>query len=179
MLDLADTDMQPTSAQLPRVATGYTYVTNPPSATFAVATSVTDPPPFLGGGGGLRTTADDMVRFLTALLAPPHVAHLATAIPATEVVSFDGPAVGGGTATTGLGWDPITSVNGTTILFKNGGGSDGFYTLLGICPATGRGMFFNTNVAALDVDLAVPRAFAEILGGQSDAPRAAEPTFTG
>jgi CubicO group peptidase (beta-lactamase class C family) len=170
VLNLTDTSMMPSGAQLPRVATGYQYVTPPPNPTFQTATTVTDPPPFLGGGGGLRTTAEDMVTFLEALLAPPALAHLDTAVPLTEKVSFDGPTTTVGTIKTGLGWDPIFDHNGVTIHFKNGGGSDGFYTLLGVAPATKRALFFNTNVAALDVDLGVGQAFTDLLAQATPPP---------
>ena len=170
VLNLEDTEMRPTPAQQSRVATGYLYSHSPAGQDhprFSAAKRVTNPPPFLGGGGGLRTTALDMAVFLNALLDPPDVASLKTAIPLIAEVSFQGPTTTGGTATTGLGWDPIVQSGDLQLLLKNGGGSDGFYALVGAAPATGRALFFATNVAALKADLGVSKAFQDLLAQQS------------
>jgi hypothetical protein len=52
-------------------------------------------------------------------------------------------------------------------MLKNGGGSDGFYALVGAAPTTGRALFFATNVAALNADLGVSKAFQDLLAQRS------------
>lgn len=180
VLDLRDTSVMPTAAQQPRVATGYLYKDkNDPAAGYVVATKVNDPPPFFGGGGVLRSTADDMLRFLAALIDPPTRGDLDRAVPLAAQVYFhqDQPSLD-----LGLGWNPIRQVAGpagappVSVFLKDGGGSVGCTALLGYSPQTRRALFFMTNVDGADVHQTA--TFIELLSEYSPAPTTPTSTTT-
>ncbi len=171
VLHMADTSVAPPPAQQPRVATGYLYKDkSAPANGYKVATKVNDPPTFFGGGGVLRSTANDMLRFLEALIAPPPVAHLQEAIPLAAQVYYRHEATH---LDLGLGWNPIEHradpTGGTVDVFlKDGGGSVGCTALLGYAPKTQRALFFMTNVDGADV--AQQATFIQLLSQFSQAP---------
>lgn len=175
VLDMPDTFVTPPAAKESRIAKGYLYrngVTPPAPDAFEPAPKINRPPEFFGGGGGLRSTADDMVRFLHALVAPPARQHLQGAIPLAAESRFP---LGTGRST-GLGWDPIDVDSGVTILMKNGAGTAGCTSLLGYSPDTGRALFFFTNVDGATNYLTIGEEFKRLLAVRSPAPP--DPTST-
>jgi CubicO group peptidase (beta-lactamase class C family) len=125
-----DTVVSPSPAQAPRVAIGYDGDRPEPPLVTA---------PFLGGGGALRSTGDDMVRFLRALATRAAPRELVRAIERTEVKTFTGHPP---ERHIGLGW--FISVGQAHFLIKNGSGS-GFSTLLAYAPARRIGLFAAAN----------------------------------
>jgi len=169
VLDMPDTFVTPPAAKESRIAKGYLYrhgVTPPAADAFEPAPKINRPPEFFGGGGGLRSTADDMVRFLHALVAPPALQHLQRAIPLAAEPRF---SLSGGRST-GLGWDPIVTESGVTILLKDGAGTAGCTSLLGYSPETGRALFFFTNVDGATDYLTISEEFKRLLAERSPAP---------
>ena len=169
VLDMVDTFVTPPADRADRIAAGYLYdahIEPPHPGAFVPAPKINRPPAFFGGGGGLRSTADDMVRFLHALLVPPAVQHLDGAIPLAAESSF--PLAPG--RSTGLGWDPIVEHDGARILMKNGAGTAGCTSLLGYSPDTGRALFFFTNVDGATKHLQIADEFTRLLSVRSPAP---------
>ena len=177
VLNMADTFVTPPAGLEGRIAKGYLYhpnITPPAPDAFVDAPKINRPPEFFGGGGGLRSTADDMVSFLHALVAPPAVQHLDRAIPLAAESSF---TLAPGRST-GLGWDPIVVQDGVRILQKNGAGSAGCTSLLGYSPDTGRALFLFTNVDGATEYLKLSDEFLRLLAERSLAPLDPDSTTT-
>jgi serine-type D-Ala-D-Ala carboxypeptidase/endopeptidase len=135
-LQMPDTVRTPDAAQTARLATGYT----PSGPARAIAGA-----PFLGGGGVLKSTANDMLRFLAAQLDPSHApGTLSRAIPATHVEQNGG----AGAPAVGLGWFLQSTTGGQPAISKNGG-TRGFGALIAFVPAARRGAFIVTNMQHL------------------------------
>ena len=88
--------------------------------------------PTLAGAGALRSSLDDMMRFLAANLAPPDD-PVGRAIAASQQPRFRV----NGSLTMGLNWH-ITTFRGDTLVFHNGG-TGGFRTMLAWNPRTRTG----------------------------------------
>jgi CubicO group peptidase (beta-lactamase class C family) len=162
VLDMPDTVIYPPDPS--RVAIGYLYDKEPPNPTFKLATKVNAPPVFGGGGGNLRSTANDMLKLLRALVAPPATQFLDQAIPLTSKVWFPGPG-----GVTGLGWDPVKEGEAMVFL-KNGGGSAGCTAELGYSPQTQRALFFVANVGFASSQTHVAEEFTSLLTQISPVP---------
>jgi serine-type D-Ala-D-Ala carboxypeptidase/endopeptidase len=135
-LKMPDTVRTLDAAQTARLATGYAP-SGPAPAIGGAA--------FLGGGGVLKSTANDMLRFLSAQLDPSQApGTLRTAIPATHVKQHGG----AGTPAVGLGWFLETTSGGQPGYSKNGG-TRGFGAFIALVPSTGRGAFIVTNMQHL------------------------------
>jgi CubicO group peptidase (beta-lactamase class C family) len=135
-LQMPDTVRTPDTAQSTRLATG--YAPNGPVRTITGA-------PFLGGGGVLKSTANDMLRFLAAQLDPGHAAGtLSKAIPATHIEQHSA----AGAPTVGLGWFLQSTTTNQSAFSKNGG-TRGFGALIAFVPAAQRGAFIVTNTQHL------------------------------
>jgi CubicO group peptidase (beta-lactamase class C family) len=135
-LQMPDTIRTPDAAQSARLATG--YGPNGPARAIAGA-------PFLGGGGVLKSTANDMLRFLAAQLDPSRApGTLRQAIPATHVKQHGGT----GAPAVGLGWFLSSTTTGQAAISKNGG-TRGFGSYVAFVPAARRGAFIVTNMQHL------------------------------
>jgi len=97
--------------------------------------------PVLAGAGGIRSTSDDMLKFLAATLDPKSVIG-----PATELTLADRRDTGNQRNQTGLGWMIAKSPSGGELLF-HGGGTGGFRTSMAIDRTKRRGVVVLTNAA--------------------------------
>jgi CubicO group peptidase (beta-lactamase class C family) len=95
--------------------------------------------PTLAGAGALRSTANDMLKFLAAALDPASPIG-----PAMELTLSDrlGDA---GSPQTALGWMILTAPAGEVL--QHGGGTGGFRSFMALQPATGRAAVGLTNSA--------------------------------
>jgi D-alanyl-D-alanine-carboxypeptidase/D-alanyl-D-alanine-endopeptidase len=135
-LQMPDTVRTPDGAQSARLATG--YGPNGPARAIAGA-------PFLGGGGVLKSTANDMLRFLAAQLDPSRApGTLSKAISATQIKQNGG----AGRPSVGLGWFLESTTSDQSALSKNGG-TRGFGAYIAFVPAARRGAFIVTNMQHL------------------------------
>jgi CubicO group peptidase (beta-lactamase class C family) len=98
--------------------------------------------PALVGAGGIRSTADDMLRFASAALDPqsPIGPAMATAL-ATRVDS------GNPRAQQALGWQVVHPEPGREVI-EHGGGTGGYRAHLALEPSTGRAVVTLANSAA-------------------------------
>ena len=95
--------------------------------------------PALAGAGGLRSTANDMLRFAAAVLDP--ASPIAPAMALT-VAEWDPAAVGRLTA---LGWIGTAPPTGPVLMHS--GGTGGFRTLIALQPSTGHAVVALANAA--------------------------------
>lgn len=149
-------------------AVGYLY---PSPGThphpFDKAAKTDDPSSFSGGGGNLHSSVDDMAHLVRALVTLPTAGALDRAVPLS--ITPDNGVVQGDHHT-GLGWDSVTTIDGSRVVLKNGGGVVGTTTLLGFSPDTGRSLFFMTNVNGADPVIGLEAEFRRLLSVRSDAP---------
>jgi CubicO group peptidase (beta-lactamase class C family) len=131
-LDMPDTVPKPTGDQIPRTVVGH-------NAKGPVSPLVT--PSFLGGGGVLRSTAQDMAKFLEAELDPASTpAPLDRAIPLTQQPYFRlNPK-----NRQGLGWVLIPIPGGATAFTKDGA-TRGFSAVAGFVPKRRQAVFLDAN----------------------------------
>ena len=129
-LGMNDTVVQPSAQQRLRLAVGYRNGNAQPPL---------EPPPFLGGGGVLRSTGEDMLRFLRALVEREAGGPLRAAFEHAEQQTFALKEAG-----IGLGWFIKTSADGVASFAKDGGGS-GFGSLIAYVPEHGVGLFAAAN----------------------------------
>lgn len=138
-LGMRDTRATPTAEQAPRVAAGHGETLHPAGAWQFDA---------LAGAGVLRSTAEDMLRFLAANLGDgpaPVVRAL------RETHRARGPA--GGPAQIGLGWIMVPAPNGSLVHWHNGG-TGGFRSIAAFDTAARRGVVVLSNAAVAPDDIA-------------------------
>jgi CubicO group peptidase (beta-lactamase class C family) len=144
------------AGQLERLAVGYgPHGAEPPGVSA----------PFLGGGGILKSTANDMLRFLDAQLEPHHAPRvLRAAIPATHVNHHPGrtPAVG-------LGWFLDETIRRQPAFAKDGG-TGGFGSYIAFVPDERRGAFLVTNTHHLTGGATLRSLLGFAPSGNGDAP---------
>ena len=98
--------------------------------------------PTLAGAGALRSTTDDMLKFLAANMGLTKT-PFDTAIAASHVVQFKLPGAGG----VALGWH----VQGDGVVWHNGG-TGGYHSYAGFDPAKKAGVVVLANTACQAVD---------------------------
>ena len=103
--------------------------------------------PTLAGAGALRSTANDMVKFLVANLDSP-TSPLALALASTRVARRDVP---GGPLEIGLGWHILTPF-GRPIVWHNGG-TGGYRAFIGLDHGARRGVVVLSNQAISPDDI--------------------------
>jgi serine-type D-Ala-D-Ala carboxypeptidase/endopeptidase len=130
-LSMADTGITLSSAMNQRMATGHTAMLVPVAGS--------DLPAPLAGAGALRSSANDMLRFLEAFLGYRQ-SPLAPAMKAMLEVRH--PA---GQAAIGLGWI-IMSAQGREIVGHNGR-TGGFYSFVGFDPKARTGIVILSNAS--------------------------------
>ena len=129
-LGLHDTGIALSADQQPRFAAGHDEYMRP------------TPPwhlPALAGAGALRSTANDMLRFLAAALDPASPIG-----PSMELLLSDRLGTAGAPRTA-LGWMTLPPPTGEVL--HHGGGTGGFRTHMALQPATGRAVVVLANAA--------------------------------
>jgi CubicO group peptidase (beta-lactamase class C family) len=108
-------------------------------------------PPVLAGAGGMHSSADDMLKFISANLHPDSTA-LAPAIRLARQPRKDMGLPGGGV---GLGWS-VTQEDDVRLL-THSGGVDGYNSFLGIDLTHRRGVVVmaNSSVDVMDIGVAI------------------------
>ncbi len=128
----------------------------------------------LAGAGGLRSNAEDMLKYVSAHLVPPD-SDLGRAFRATheERVRVDDDA------SRGLGW--FIRDLGLRRAFLHGGGTAGFSTMVAFDPDLGVGMVFLANTGDFDDDIGLDllRRGAPLDLGDVDVPEATLERYVG
>lgn len=129
-LRLKDTRIVLSSGMKKRLAPGHDEAGSPASSWEL---------PTLAGAGALRSTANDMLKFLAANIDSP-TSSLTQALAATRVARRDVP---GGPLEIGLGWHILTQF-GRPLVWHNGG-TGGYRAFIGLDPAAKRGVVVLSN----------------------------------
>lgn len=98
--------------------------------------------PVLAGAGGIRSTSDDMLKFLAAAIDPKSVLGPAMTLALAERRNMVDQRV-----QTGLGWMIVPSTTGGGETIFHGGGTGGFRTSMVIDRGKRRGVVVLTNAA--------------------------------
>ena len=133
-LDMNDTVIVVTDALRPRFAPGYADG-GAPASHWDI--------PTLAGAGAIRSTVDDMLRFLRANIDPDGT-PLAAAIRATHRVRYEGTG-----QSIGLGW--FVGPDAPSVRWHNGG-TGGFHTFAGFDTERRVGVVVLCNTATFAVD---------------------------
>ena len=98
--------------------------------------------PGLAGAGALRSTVNDMLRYLQANVEPSHT----TLAPAIEMAHAKRYATDNPNLSLGLAWHILTTAAGSAITWHNGG-TGGYRTFIGFDPARHAGVVVLSNSA--------------------------------
>jgi CubicO group peptidase (beta-lactamase class C family) len=98
--------------------------------------------PTLMGAGGIRSTADDMLKFAAAVLDPKSPIAPAMTIALADPLETDNPRL-----EQGLGWQVVHPEPGRTVLMHNGG-TGGYRSALVLEPSKGTAVVVLANSAA-------------------------------
>jgi CubicO group peptidase (beta-lactamase class C family) len=129
-LGMNDTRIEPTASMMQRMAQGFD-AQGTPTRTWDL--------PTLAGAGALKSTANDMLKFLAANLDSTSV-PLGKILASAKAPRHDADRPGN---SIGLAWH-IVNVYGTTATWHNGG-TGGFRTFLGLDDVRHRGVIVLTN----------------------------------
>jgi serine-type D-Ala-D-Ala carboxypeptidase/endopeptidase len=111
----------------------------------------------LAGAGALRSSAADMMRFLTANLQPER-SPLANALTAAQKTHFRSKS-----RRVGLGWHYLNTKDGLNVIWHNGG-TGGYVSFLGFAPKEQLGVVVLSNYGdALASDSSLDKMAIEIL----------------
>jgi len=116
------------------------------------------------GAGGLRSTANDMVKFLAANIRPEGAGELAEAIKLAQVTRGRADAAND----IALGWH----VQAKDKLVWHNGQTGGYHSFLGVLPARGVGVVLLTNTAAAQPDAAAMGLLRRMAGQKAEPPKA-------
>lgn len=132
----------------------------PPYSAYGKPAANWDIPTF-AGAGGLRSTANDMLKFVEANLAIEDTpVHAAMRDSRSERFRSDP-----GTAL-GLGWHLKTVEGLDEPLVWHNGQTGGYHSFLGIVPGKGVGAVFLTNTAGYSIDGAAIGAIVDLCAGR-------------
>jgi CubicO group peptidase (beta-lactamase class C family) len=163
-LGLASTAVTPSAEQAARRVPGYATVIDA-GRRFTWEAAAWDFPAGTEGAGALKSTVNDLLRFMEAQMAPPETA-LGKAIEETQVsrreTGMDGLRMG-------LGWHVLEGLDVADPVIWHNGGTRGYVSFMGFSQKSRRGVVLLCN--CFDAFGRVDGAGLEILGAMKERKR--------
>ena len=153
-LKMAETTMRLTPPMKKRLAPGHDADGNP-AANWDLGV--------FAGAGGLRSTGNDMVRFVAANVRPEGAGALAEAIKMSHAPRGRADAAND----IGLGW---TVQSRDKVVWHNGQ-TGGYHAFVGVLPSRGVGVVLLTNSAVMQPDASAMALLRRMAGQKSEPPK--------